>query len=56
MFRPEVLIFMGASLPVLLALQWGRRIAVTRDLVVEFRYGREVARAPSRTIRALGFS
>ena len=56
MFRPEVLIFMGLTLPVLFALQWGRRIVVTPDLVVEFRHGREVARAPSRSIRALGFS
>lgn len=53
---PKVLIFMGVTLPVLMALQWGRRIVVTPDLVVEFRYGREVARAPSRSIRALGFS
>jgi hypothetical protein len=56
LYRPEVLLFMGVMLPVLLAFQWGRRIVVTPDLVVELRYGKEVARAPSRSIRALGFS
>ena len=56
LYRPEVLIVMGVTLPVLLAFQWGRRIVVTPDLVVEFRYGKEVVRAPSRSIRALGFS
>jgi hypothetical protein len=54
--RPEVLVFLGVTLLVMITFQWGRRIVVTRDLVVEYRRGKEVARAPSRSIRALGLS
>jgi hypothetical protein len=53
---PELLIVLGIVLPLMMALQWGRRIVVTRDEIVETRRGREVARAPIRSIERFGFS
>ena len=53
-WRPEVLIFLSSFLLVSMAFQWGRRIVVTRDLVIETRRGKERARAPVRSIEKLG--
>jgi len=54
--RPEALVAIGLGIAVMIVPQWGHRIVVTRDLIVETRRGREVARARNRSIRSLGFS
>lgn len=56
LWPPELLIALGAFLVVLVLPQFGRRIIVTEDRIRELRRGREVARAPLRSIVRIGWS